>query len=144
MKAKPADFGPKEQRHRVVIRDRADPDAPNVTIRRAEVRVIYHVWWARGELSDAQHEAADRLAIAWEALQGSSCGMGTGGSGSPFGRMPISQRQIQAAEDIRLAREALGEDFADVVSLAAMNQPAFDAQTGRRLFGTLARMWKME
>jgi hypothetical protein len=144
MKAKPADFGPREQRHRVVIRDRGDPDNPNATIRRAEVRVIYHVWWARGEITDAQHEAADRLAIAWEALQGSSCGMGTGGSGSPFGRMPISQRQIQAAEDIRLAREALGPFFTDTLCLAAHNQRSLDVKRARAAFGLLARMWKME
>ena len=144
MKAKTADFGPKEQRHRVVIRDRGDPDAPNVTIRRAEVRVIYHVWWANGELSDGQHEAADRLAIAWEALQGSSCGVGTGGSGSPFGRMPIGQRQLQAAEDIRMAREALGPFLDDALSLAAYNQPALDVKSARAAFGLLARKWGME
>ena len=151
-----ADHGPREQRHRVVIRDRGDPDAPNVTIRRAEVRVIYHELWARGLLSDAQHEAADRLSIALECVEGGASGLAPGGGGSgPYGRMPLSARAMQAAEDVRRARETLS--FAEYIIaryVCALNHwPGYKPEDGlppagdrvlRGILRKLAHMWGME
>jgi hypothetical protein len=146
-----ADHGPREQRHRVTIRDRGDPDAPNVTIRRAEVRVIYHELWARGLLTDAQHEAADRLSIALECVEGGASGLAPGGGGSgPYGRMPMSARAMQAAEDVRRAQDRLMPvEYQVAREVAAFNRwPAMGADLAfgvlRRALGSLADMWGME
>jgi hypothetical protein len=146
-----ADHGPREQRHRVVIRDRGDPDAPNTTIRRAEVRVIYHELWARGLLTDAQHEAADRLAIALECVEGGASGLAPGGGGSgPYGRMPISARAMQAAEDERRARERLSHSgWTMVRGVCGYNQWPDDDGDEQfcllwRSLAALADMWGME
>jgi hypothetical protein len=151
-----ADHGPREQRHRVTIRDRGDPDNPNATIRRAEVRVIYHELWARGLLTDAQHEAADRLSIALECVEGGASGLAPGGGGSgPYGRMPMSARAMQAAEDDRRARALLSlAEYMVAADVCAFNHwPGYKHEDGlppggdialRIILGKLAHMWGME
>lgn len=152
MKRKPSqvsDFGPPDQSARVVIRDRGDPDAPNRTIKRAEVYVLYHGLYADGFLSDAEHQAADRLAIAYEIVEGGAGGYGPGGSsGNPYGRLPVSARALQAATDLRLAKETLGlEEYLFALCVCALNRWPKEYPQGPRLAKALqamAKRWGME
>lgn len=105
------DHGPaiRLARGETAVRDAPDPDAPNRTVRRAAVRVLYHGLWADGLLTDDQHEAADRLLVALEAAQGArDGGLPPGIRVAPHQQGSPSARQVQATADLRLAREALG------------------------------------
>ena len=140
-----ADYGPKEQRWRVVIRHRGDPDRPVRTIRRAEVRVIYHGLWAEGLLTDAQHESADRLSIAYEAAQGSRTD--SGGGIAAWQRTTLAERMVQAAADLRTAREALGmPDYLFALAVCAANRwhAGPDLPRLSRCLTVLATRWRME
>lgn len=117
----------------VVPVDGPDPDNPNRTVRRAELVVGYHVLWANKLITDDQHEAADRLLVALEAVQGASDGAGTDPAvkvahwlqGHP------ATRQVQAAADLRRASEALGAvHYANAVVFVGGNaMPAAWGQT---------------
>lgn len=144
-----ADYGPKEQRRRVVIRERGDPSQPNRTIRRAEVYVIYHGLWADGLLTDAHHEAADRLAIAYEMVEGGASGAQSGASnGNPYGRWPVSARAFQAAADLRMAKDSLGlKDYLFALCVCALNRWPSGVPSSPKLaaaLGKLATRWGME
>lgn len=107
----PADHGPKVRRRRgdVEIVARADPDAPHRTIQGARVRVLYVEAWARGSLTDAEREAADRYAVLCELASGAR-DRGT----VPTPRVPPWQQghpsmsQIDAEAELRAVHEAVG------------------------------------
>jgi hypothetical protein len=135
-KVQQADLGPKERRAHTVVRRRGDPDAPNRTILRAEVWCLHHALWAEGRLSDAQHEAADRLAMAVELIHGGGSGLGDGGRADPHTRLPISPRAQRAARDLADAREVLQGDC-DAVCAAVAARAPHDA-AGRALLVAMA------
>lgn len=90
--------------------DGADPDAPARTVRRAEVRCLYHVVWGLELITDDQHEAADRLLVACEAESGAK---DRGPLGLHVRRAPWDvgvpdARRRQAASDLMAAKAALG------------------------------------
>lgn len=121
------DHGPADSRGRLtrtdaVLADRADPDSPNRTIRGA--RVIYHALWAADRLGDDHHEAADRLLVALEAVQGAKewDDEFPGVRLAPWQQGHPGARQIQAAADLRVACAALGlAAFNDLVSAVGAN-----------------------
>lgn len=138
----------------VEVVDRADPDAPNRTVRGARVRVHY----LSMSLTDPQREAADRLAVQAEAADGAEW--------RPDGervKRPLYQlghpteRQVAAAGDLRRAREAVGNaawgllksvvvDNVPLDKLAADGTENRHILRGRVLAGLdrLVEVWGME
>ncbi len=110
-RAEPADLGPllRVKRGDVVEMHRADPDAPNRTVRGARVRVLYAEAWSRGSISDAEREAADRYVVLCEAATGAR-----ERSGVPVARLPAWQKghptltQVMAEAELRRVHEAVG------------------------------------
>ena len=109
-----ADLGPDVRRHRgdVVVEFRPDPDNPaRGTVQGAKKRVWYHGAWIDGQLTDEQHEAADRYLIRLEQHQGAKEGSPTvaaGIRGNGYGGP--TERQVMATADLRAADQVLGPD----------------------------------
>lgn len=107
------DLGPRiagELRRDVVVVNRADPDDPNRTIRAASRRAGYDWLHARGVLSDAQREAADRYCVAHERAAGAKeqrraliCRVRT----LPSQQGHPTEAQLAAVRDIERAHAAI-------------------------------------
>lgn len=105
-----ADYGAQPDHPAVVIYDRADLDNPNRTIRGARRRSGYDWLHARGVLSDAQREAADRYCVAHERASGASdqkraliCRVRT----PPSQQGHPSEHQLEAVRDIGRAHAVI-------------------------------------
>ena len=143
-----ADLGPDIRRRRgdVVAHFRPDPDNPNRDVKGARVRVAYHVLWIEGQISDEQHEAADRYLVRLEQAQGAIEGAptlavatrGHGGSGP-------TERQVMALADLRAADATLGADAQLVRAVVGFNcTPApREVATLRGALQRLADLWGM-
>lgn len=110
-RGEPADLGPRIRHERgdLVEHHRPDPDAPNRTVRGARVRVLYVEAHARGSITDAEREAADRYLILCEAATGAR-----DRSLVHTARLPPWQQghptmsQVAAEADLRRVHEAVG------------------------------------
>lgn len=144
-----SDLGPPIRRARdVVVEDAADPAAPNTTIRRARVRVIYHVGWIERHLTHTEHEAADRLLISLEAVTGANEDQATvSGRMAPWQRGHPSARALQAASDLRDAEARVGLPTMVWLAVVIGQNKWPGGQDWPRLAGALkvlAEMWGME
>lgn len=140
-------------RSSVVVRARPDPDAPGRTVLRAEVVSVYDRLWALGLLSDAEREAADRVAISAETVArigvASSLPGGGGGGDAP------SERRLRAAGWLRETSDLLGAvETAWVIETCALaawpvaptRAEKAPGETIERLRAALARLaawWEM-
>lgn len=119
------DLGPDVRRQRgdVVVEFRPDPDNPaRGTVQGAKTRVWYHGAWIDGQLTDEQHEAADRYLIRLEQHQGAKEGSPTMAAGiRGQGFAGPTERQVIATADLRAADEVLGPDVKLVRQVVGWN-----------------------
>lgn len=148
------DYGPaavlnRGERYKTEIPDIDRPNIRDRSVKAARVRCIYADLWAEGRLSHGQREAADRVALQWEATQshGATTGGAGGGATAAVSRCP-AERRLQAAGDLREAQRLLGfRDMAWLVLVVVFNRWAEAGEDeGRlcRLLQALAEMWGMD
>lgn len=117
--ANPSDLGPRiagALRTDVVVADRADPDAPNRTVRAASRRAGYDWLHARGVITDAQREAADRYCVAHERQSGASDRRQASiARVPPWQQGHPAQQQIKATGDIRMVHAWVGQRINRIV-----------------------------
>jgi hypothetical protein len=110
------DYGPPERWARGDVERgyRPDPDAPHRIVSGARVVARYVEAWRRGQITDAEREAADK----WEVLTAraggaSACYDATRGEvrAEPWRRTP-PEAQLAAITQLRHAREIVGRDAA--------------------------------
>jgi hypothetical protein len=110
------DYGPPERWARGDLERvcRPDPDAPHRTVAGARVVARHVEAWRRGQITDAEREAADR----WDVLTARSGGSPScyvlareGGKDAPWRRTP-PEAQLAAITQLRHAREIVGRDSA--------------------------------
>lgn len=107
------DLGPDIRRKRgeVIEHFRPDPDNPNRDVKGGKARVVYHVLWIEGRLTDEQHEAADRYLVRLEQAEGAKDGSPVRvASGGAQGYAGPTDRQVMALADLRDADAVLGRD----------------------------------
>jgi hypothetical protein len=110
------DYGPPERWARGEVERvyRPDPDAPHRTVSGARVVERYVEAWRRGQITDAEREAADKWAVLTaRAVGGIPCYDATGGGVrvAPWQRTP-PEAQVVAIAQLRRAREIVGRDGA--------------------------------
>lgn len=141
------DLGPDIRRKRgdVVVRDRPDPDNPNRTVRGAERRSGYDWLHARGVLSDAQREAADRYCVAHERQTGASeRRRAVIARVAPWQKGHPTMEQLQASRDISEAQAAIrgaaNRDVLDGVVLEGKTLEALSRQLSEPVPGIVGRL----
>lgn len=143
---KQPDYGPEGQRWRARVKAAPDPDNPNANVMRAEIVSVYQRLWELGWLSDAEREAADRIAKAYEAVL--ACGsplsslLGGGNSGHGYGRTP-SERAMEASRLLRDVTRTVGMTKGQwTIEVCALNRwpvPPAEAQRAARSAAKLQR-----
>jgi hypothetical protein len=84
---------------------RADPENPGrPSVRAGKAKVIYHVLWLAGHLTDEQHEAADRYLTRLEVASGAKVDTRGHGAAS-YGP---TAAQVAALADLRIADAVIG------------------------------------
>ena len=156
-----SDVGPLIQRQRGDLRVdfAADPNNPNITIRRAMRNPRYNQMHGKREISDEEREACDAYAILTEARDGARWVNGEhvgGSSTNPAYRGHPTMTQVQASARLGRAHAALGGDASallllfvvenlPVVELATRRKEREEVTKGRLLaaIGRLAEHWGM-
>lgn len=112
-----ADHGPRIQHKlkRLEVVDAADPTNPNRTIRRARVVCHYDTAWRKGQISDAEREAADRYAQTYERADGARERHDGPTSMSRAWERTPPLTQLQASASITMAHQAVGNDAAGLL-----------------------------
>jgi hypothetical protein len=101
------DFGPAQRlvNGTVWLAYRADPENPRrPSVKAAGAKVIYHQLWTAGDLTDEQHEAADRYLHRLEVAGGAKADA-RGGGGAGY---EPTAAQVAALADLRIADAAIG------------------------------------
>jgi len=130
------DYGPPERwaRGNVERVFRPDPDAPHRTVSGARVVARHVEAWRRGQIGDAEREAADK----WDVLTaraegGGSCSAVTGNGvrSAPWRRTP-PEAQLAAITQLRHAREIVGQDAADLLDAWIVHHASVMALAAQR------------
>jgi len=106
-KAIALDFGPAQRlvNGTAWLAHRAAPENPSrPSVRAGQARVIYHVLWIAGYLTDEQHEAADRYLTRLETADGAKVDTRGHGAAS-YGP---TAAQVAALADLRGADRVIG------------------------------------
>lgn len=134
-KRRPAlDHGPRVQHRngRLELVDAADPDRPNVTLRRARRVCHYNTAWRAGHLTDAEREACDRYAVLCEREEGAvERRDGPSVKADPWSRTPPLSA-VQAIASLRAAHQAVGNDGAALLRLYVRDNLPVDEIARRR------------
>ena len=134
--AHPPDYGTPERWARGDVERvcRPDPDAPHRTVSGARVVARYVEAWRRGQITDAEREAADRWDVLTARAGGaSSCStLARGGvRDAPWRRTP-PEAQLAAITQLRHAREVVGRDAADLLDAWVVHGVCVAALAGQR------------
>jgi hypothetical protein len=142
------DHGPRiggALRPEVAVMERADPDNPNRTVRGARRRSGYDWLHARGVISDAQREAADRYCTAHERASGAS-----ERRRAIIARVPPwmqghpTMEQLAAVGDIGLAQAVIGTKVnrlvLDAITLEGRTLESLSAQLSEPVPGVIGRL----
>ena len=113
------DYGPPERWAHGDVESvcRPDPDDPRRTVSGARVVARYVEAWRRGQITDAEREAADRWDVLTARAGGaSSCSTVAHGEvrDAPWRRTP-PEAQLAAITQLRHAREIVGRDAAELL-----------------------------
>lgn len=140
-----ADLGPRQRvmNGTAVLIYRADPERPHApAIRAAKAYVAHEALHARGLLSDAAREAAERILIAAEAVTGARHGDGGGLRGrAPWQCGGVTQLMVQAAADLRDVGEHLDRATSDAVMRLVCDGAERYAVRAAAGLSYMARVW---
>ena len=131
----PADYGPSAALSRREIVHAPAPDMPSRTVRRAQAVCHYHAAWRAKGLSDVEHEAADKIHVAYLRHMGARDGSvdRVGDRPPPHMRDGGMIYRMDGAKVLREAREAVGrEGYALLELYAGQNFSAAEIAAGRR------------
>lgn len=135
--------------------ERPDPDRPmrddagvqvgfHMTVG-ARAYVRYEHWHSQGLLTDPEREAADRIALAAEAMTGATCGEGGGLKGKAFWQVGgPSARMVQAAADMRCLDVVLGMSLGITVVRCVVMGHDEPVPAVKRGLAAMADAWGME
>ena len=159
--AHPPDYGTPERWARGDVERvcRPDPDAPHRTVSGARVVARYVEAWRRGQITDAEREAADRWDVLTARAGGaSSCSTLARGEvrDAPWRRTP-PDAQLAAIAQLRHAREIVGRDAAELLDawivhhVHVMNLGKQRGQNPKQVMGRiragltrLVELWRIE
>ena len=140
-----ADYGPRARLDNgtAVLTYRADPDRPQApAIRAARAFVAYDAMHARGELTDEQREAADRIAVAAECVAGATEADGPT-SRAFWEYQGVVGRRLQAARDMNDVDVVLGRHKAAAVGELVINGRLTDRVAAIEGLQIMADFWGM-
>jgi hypothetical protein len=128
------DYGPAIQRRngRLEVVDAADPDSPARTIRRARVTCHYDTAWRKGQISDAEREAADRYAITCDRFAGAKERHDGPVSTSRAWERTPPMTALQASASLTEAHKAVGMDGAALLAKYVRDNLTAEAIAQRR------------
>jgi len=123
---------------------RADPEHPGrPSVRAGKAKVVYHVLWIAGYLTDEQHEAADRYLTRLEVASGAKVDTRGHGAAS-YGP---TAAQVAAQADLRIADAVIGPAHLvkAVVTVIGWNiwPPDLDVRDFEAAMQRVADVWGM-